>query len=68
MGSSLLVLSLMAVPLMILVAIGCLNWRDGRWPIAESRQRRGGAAPTDNSTRVLCPHASHQRVDVFLRK
>ena len=39
MGSSLLILSLMAVPLMILVAVGLLNWRDGRVHTSRKRGR-----------------------------
>ncbi|HYB35124.1 MAG TPA: hypothetical protein VEF72_04565 [Mycobacterium sp.] len=56
MGNSLLVLSLMAVPMMILVAIGYLNRRDGRWPIDRSRERPGGVAPTEGSTRARRAH------------
>ncbi|HUH68135.1 MAG TPA: hypothetical protein VLZ05_04195 [Mycobacterium sp.] len=68
MGDLLLVLSLMAVPLMILVAVGCLNWRDGRRWIDGSRRRRGHVAPTDSSTRPQRAPTSHQRVDVYLRR
>jgi hypothetical protein len=44
MGNLLQVVSLMAVPMLILVAIGYRNWRDGRWPTERSRHRPGGAA------------------------
>jgi hypothetical protein len=56
MGNLLLVLSLMAVPMMILVVVGCLNWRDVRWPIDRSRQGRGAVATTDSSMRTRPAH------------
>jgi hypothetical protein len=62
MGSSLLVLSLMAVPLMILVAVGYLNWHDGHWLSHRSRQLRHKVAPADGSTH---PEVSR---DVYLRR
>ncbi len=56
MGNSLLILSLLAVPMMILVAIGYLDRRDGRRPIEWSRQPSDKVAPTDGSTRARRAH------------
>ncbi|MGO9383792.1 MAG: hypothetical protein ACLP4W_17315 [Mycobacterium sp.] len=67
MGSLLLIVSLMAVPLMILVAVGWLNWRDGRRSTHRSRQARARAlAPTARHVRDA--HSSQERVGVYLHR
>jgi hypothetical protein len=67
MGSLLLVLSLMAAPLTILVAVGCLNGRDGRRLAHRSWQPRAGSLPP-MARHVHGAHSSQERVGVYLRR
>ncbi len=67
MGSCLLVVSLMAVPLMILVAVGCLNWPDGRWLTQRNRRARATSLPPTARPTGGAP-ASQERVGIYLRR
>ena len=67
MGSLLLVLSLMAVPLMILVAVGYLNWHGGRQLTHRSRWARATSLPATAQHTGGAP-TSPERVGIYLRR